>query len=163
MVGEIIPWAGSTVPNAKWLQCDGASLLRSAYPDLFTVIGTAYGSVDGTHFNIPDLVERVPLGFGHVTGFTNYALGAKGGAEKHTMVTGEMPAHTHTDLGHTHADNNATPTLIAIGAGVPAPSAVPSVTVTGVGVANIQSTGGGTPLDLRQPYLAINFMIVALP
>jgi microcystin-dependent protein len=35
--------------------CDGTSYLRTAYPALFTAIGTAYGTVDGTHFNVPDL------------------------------------------------------------------------------------------------------------
>jgi microcystin-dependent protein len=37
------------------LICDGRSLLRSSYANLFTAIGTVWGSVDGTHFNIPDL------------------------------------------------------------------------------------------------------------
>lgn len=44
---------GGAVP-AGWLACDGASLLRASYPALFAVIGVTYGSVDGTHFNVPD-------------------------------------------------------------------------------------------------------------
>lgn len=35
--------------------CDGSSVLRASYSGLFTAIGTAWGSVDGTHFNVPDL------------------------------------------------------------------------------------------------------------
>jgi microcystin-dependent protein len=42
-------------PPENFLYCDGSSLLRSEYPDLFEVIGTAYGAADSTHFNLPDL------------------------------------------------------------------------------------------------------------
>jgi microcystin-dependent protein len=163
MIGEIIPYAGATSPNTKMLLCDGASLLRGDYPDLFTVIGTAYGAADSTHFNIPDLRGRVPLGAGAGSGLSTYALGASGGEEAHTLVSGEMPSHSHTDLGHTHVEGNATPTLIAIGPGAPAPSAVPSVGVTGSGSANLTATGGGSSHENRQPYLAISYLIVALP
>jgi microcystin-dependent protein len=36
------------------LLCDGSSVLRADYPELFDVIGTIYGNVDSTHFNLPD-------------------------------------------------------------------------------------------------------------
>lgn len=46
---------GGAAPPTGWLLCDGSSLLQASYPALFTAIGVAYGSVDGTHFNVPDL------------------------------------------------------------------------------------------------------------
>jgi len=51
--GAIIAWAAASPPTG-WLECNGASLLRTTYPDLFTVIGVTYGAADGTHFYIPD-------------------------------------------------------------------------------------------------------------
>ena len=60
-VGSIVLWPAATVP-ADWLACDGASLLRSAYPALFAVLGTMYGAADGTHFTLPDYRGRVPVG-----------------------------------------------------------------------------------------------------
>jgi len=54
VVGQILSSASVNVPDG-FLYCDGSSLLRTAYPELFAEIGTAYGAVDGTHFNLPDL------------------------------------------------------------------------------------------------------------
>ena len=54
VVGQVVPFAMSTAPEG-WLLCDGASYLRADYDELFAVIGTSYGSVDATHFNVPDL------------------------------------------------------------------------------------------------------------
>ena len=52
--GGIIPFGGTSAPSG-YLLCDGTSYLRSTYPNLFSAIGTAYGTADGTHFNVPDL------------------------------------------------------------------------------------------------------------
>lgn len=52
--GSILYW-GTSVAPAGFLKCDGTSYLRASYASLFAVIGTTYGSVDGTHFNVPDL------------------------------------------------------------------------------------------------------------
>lgn len=51
-VGQIIDSASDSVP-AGYLPCDGRSLLRSDYPDLFKKIGTKYGAEDDEHFNLP--------------------------------------------------------------------------------------------------------------
>lgn len=162
VIGEIIPFAGSTSPDARWLFCDGASLLRSDYPDLFAVIGTIYGAADGTHFTLPDMRSRSPIGAGTGSGLSTYSLGAIGGEETHTLTTAETPTHTHSDSGHTHVEGNAAPTAITIGAGLPAPSALPAVGVTGAGSANLSSVGSGNSHNNIQPYLALNYLIVAL-
>jgi len=56
-VGTIIHTGQSTIP-AGFLDCDGSSQLRSAYPDLFDEIGTTYGpgAVPGTTFALPTVV-----------------------------------------------------------------------------------------------------------
>lgn len=51
-----------TVPE-KFLVANGASLLITDYKALYDVIGTQYGQEDETHFNLPDLRNRVPEGF----------------------------------------------------------------------------------------------------
>jgi microcystin-dependent protein len=63
----IAPFAGATVPTG-WLMCDGSSYLRASYSSLFAAIGTAYGSADGTHFNVPDLRGRTPVGADNMGG-----------------------------------------------------------------------------------------------
>lgn len=52
--GAIIAFGGASSPTG-YLLCDGTSYLQATYPTLFAAIGTAYGSIDGTHFNVPDL------------------------------------------------------------------------------------------------------------
>ena len=44
-------------PPAGYLQCNGASVLRASYTKLFGVIGTTFGSVDGSHFTLPTLSD----------------------------------------------------------------------------------------------------------
>jgi len=162
LIGEIVTFAGSSNPSTNFLPCDGASVLRSDYPDLFTVIGTIYGSVDSTHFNVPDLQSRIPVGVGTGSGLSTYALGQTGGEETHVLTTGELAAHTHSDAGHSHSEGTTTPTTITIGAGAPAPAALGTVGITGSASAAISNTGADTAHNNIQPYLALNYFIVAL-
>jgi len=163
MIGEVICYAGSTSPDTRWLLCDGASLLRTDYPDLYAVIGTTYGAADGTHFSIPDLRGRVALSAGAGSGLSSYSLGDVGGEEAHTLTVAETPSHGHSDTGHTHSEGNALPAVGAAIVGVPIPSAVPAVGVTGLGFAGISNTGGDGAHNNLQPFLALNYLIVALP
>lgn len=55
--GTVTSLASATIPDG-WLLCDGTSLTRADYIDLFATIGTQFGSVDIDHFNIPDLRDR---------------------------------------------------------------------------------------------------------
>lgn len=53
-VGTITGYAGATAPSG-WLLCDGSAVSRTTYAELFGVVGTTYGSGDGsTTFNVPD-------------------------------------------------------------------------------------------------------------
>lgn len=118
-VGCIQDYAGANLTNYKWTFCDGRALSRSAYPELFAVIGTTYGAGDGsTTFNVPDLRQRFSLGL--ASNGTYSVLGKKGGSIDHAHVvkghkhgvgnlaiTGASGSHTHAlvDNGHTHETN----------------------------------------------------------
>jgi len=162
LIGEIVPFAGSAVPDPNWLFCDGSSVLRSDYPDLFTVIGTNFGAVDGTHFNLPDLRGRAPIGTGSGSGLSTRALGDSLGEESHQLTVAELAAHSHTDSGHTHVEGTAAASVGAAITGVPVPSAIPAVGVTGTGNAAISTDGGDQAHNNMQPSLAINWCIVSL-
>lgn len=163
MIGEIVAYASPVSPDAKWLACDGSSLLRTAYPDLFAAIGVAYGSVDALHFNIPDSQGRVGVGSGSGSGLTPRAEGDIFGEESHVLTVAELASHNHTDTGHAHGESTAVPTAIGVGVGVPAPSALPSVGVTGSGNASISSNGSDNAHNNIQPSFVISHFIVALP
>lgn len=167
----VIKMFGGALAPAGYLLCDGTSYLRADYPDLFAAIGTAYGAVDGTHFNVPDLRGRVPLGSGtgDAVDATAHALGAKAGAETHALVVTELAAHTHviTDAGHVHAtgesggtgfvvDSNVGGTLdIAAGSAFELKLATESAT-TGI---TVDSAGSGAAHTNMQPSTAVNFII----
>ena len=54
-VGEVRLWATSTPPRG-WLACDGTAVSRTTYATLFGVVGTTFGTGDGsTTFNLPSL------------------------------------------------------------------------------------------------------------
>lgn len=54
-IGTIFAFAGNNIPSG-YLPCNGSAISRTTYADLFAVIGTAYGSGDGsTTFNLPNL------------------------------------------------------------------------------------------------------------
>lgn len=94
--GTIIHFGGSTCP-AGTIVMDGSSVLRTAYPGLFTAIGTTYGSSDGTHFSLPNAQGLFLRGVGSQSfNGKTYAttLGTSQGDS--TAVNG-----VH-DTGHTH-------------------------------------------------------------
>jgi len=162
VIGEVILYAGTSNPSANLLPCDGASLLRTSYPDLFAAIGTTYGFADGSHFNLPDLQSRSVIGVGTGSGLSTYNLGDQGGEETHVLSVAELANHGHSDSGHAHTEGSTIPTLITIGAGAPAAAAVGTPSVTGIGNATITNTGSDSPHNNIQPYTALQFYIIAL-
>jgi microcystin-dependent protein len=56
-VGMIMPFAGILIPSG-WLLCDGSSVSKTTYSDLYSALGDAWGSASSTTFNIPDLRGR---------------------------------------------------------------------------------------------------------
>ena len=64
-VGTIITYSAET-PPAGYLECDGNAVLRLDYPQLFAVIGTAFGEGDGAStFKVPDLRGLFLRGWSH--------------------------------------------------------------------------------------------------
>lgn len=93
-VGAIFPFGGTDIP-ISFLLCDGSAVSRTDYEDLFNVIGTAFGTGDGsTTFNLPDLRESVPKGAGE-TGQTVGAHVKSGGLTVGEFLDDRLQEHTH--------------------------------------------------------------------
>ena len=153
-VGSVVPFAGAVLP-ACWLWCDGSSYLRSAWPQLFAVIGTSWGSADLEHFNVPDLRGRVPVGVspGGLPGRPSVrSLAGVGGQEDHELVAGEMPAHDHGGLtGETL--HGVQGTLAVAAGGDTYNLAAVNHTHT------IASAGGGLAHNTMQPFAVLGWII----
>jgi microcystin-dependent protein len=92
-VGTVFPYAGSASPALfpeGYLLCNGASVLRATYPELFRVLGTTYGSVSGTTFNLPQFNNRY-LKSSAVAG-TVTAQSGSGSFADFTLTTANLPA-----------------------------------------------------------------------
>lgn len=143
-IGTILMWATSTPPEG-WLLCNGKEVSRTAYLELFKVLGTSVGDAGSSSFKIPDLSGRFPLGTSNT-----HNLHSTGGAETHTLTVGEMPTHSHIIGGN----------IVHRGSGGDAFRELASA-YPGDNNANSQSVGGGLPHNNMPPYYGINFIIRA--
>lgn len=107
-IGDIRLFAGTFAPRG-WLLCNGALLSISQYDTLFALIGTTYGGDGQTTFAVPDLRGRVPVGQGTGLGLTPRVMGQVYGSENVTLLTSQMPQHTHTLNATTAAATSAQP------------------------------------------------------
>jgi microcystin-dependent protein len=113
MTGQVAYFAMTTPPNG-WLKANGAELSRTIYAALFAVIGTTFGSGDGsTTFNLPDLRGQFlrawddgkgidpERGFGSAQSDDNKAHSHEAssntaGSHSHSGTAASSGAHTHT-------------------------------------------------------------------
>lgn len=156
-IGALMPYAGLVTP-AGWLLCKGQSLARSTYPDLYQTIGTLYGAEDATHFSIPDLRTRVPVGVSD-----NHAtfgqMGSKGGEASHFLTIQEMPSHTHLLKGvGTSFTGGLEKTNLGGGSGW---TTVTNYTAAGSPNLWAAPTGSGSAHNNMPPYIVLNFIIRA--
>ena len=103
--GSVFCMAVATVPSG-YLECNGAAVSRSTYSVLFAVIGTAYGTGNGSStFNLPDLRGEF------VRGFDN-GRGVDSGRSIASSQSSQFGQHNHnvsasssssvSDPGHNH-------------------------------------------------------------
>lgn len=76
--GAIQMWGGALAsPPSGWLVCDGSAVSRETYSALFAVVGTIYGSGDGsTTFNLPNFTNKFPYGANEGSSAGNASVGS---------------------------------------------------------------------------------------
>ncbi|MBK8597105.1 MAG: phage tail protein [Holophagales bacterium] len=147
---------GFTFAPRGWAFCNGQILGIAQNSALFALVGTTYGGNGQTTFALPDLQSRVPVHFGQGPGLSPYVLGQQGGAENVTLLTTQIPAHTHALNAFATTGAETVPAN-----GVPANTqgSVNATANTAFAPAAIGNTGSSQPHTNIQPYLALNFSI----
>jgi microcystin-dependent protein len=177
-VGVVEAFAGTNAPNG-WLICDGSQVSRSLFPELFSVIGTTYGSGDGfATFTLPDLRGRTIAGRDGVNNMNNgptnrltsthfgasgTALGNAGGLESNTLLTAQIPAHAHDVRSNIFGVENSVP--VGDGRAQPATTSGWTWSVAGNAGANhlyTKNTGSGNAHNNTQPTIILNYIIKAV-
>lgn len=162
-VAEIRIFAGNFAP-VGWALCNGQSLPISQNAALFSLIGTFYGGNGTTVFSLPNLQGCLPLGMGSGPGLTPRVVGETGGEPTVTLLTTQMPAHSHTALADTSGGNDS-PANAAWGESKLGKTPLPAYAASDAGAllqmspAAISSAGGSQPHNNLPPYLTVTFII----
>jgi microcystin-dependent protein len=163
-IGEIRMFGGNFAPLG-WAFCDGQLMAIAENDALYALIGTTYGGDGQSTFGLPDLRGRAPMHVGQGLGLTNRILGEKAGVETVTLLTTQLPTHTHPLVGSTDLADLAGPQTVN-----PANNAmlaqtstfdhyVDSSATTQLNAQSITSQGGSQPHENMQPFLCVNFIL----
>ena len=152
-VGEIRLFAGSFAPQ-DWAFCDGQLMSIAQNDVLFSLIGTTYGGDGQTTFALPDMRGRIPVHMG-----TGYVIGQAAGTETITLVSAQMPAHSHGMQASDNFVSNAAGPTAATGASTTAYFYGDGNDAVTMSQTAISTAGGNLPHDNMAPFLGINYII----
>ena len=155
-VGEIKIFALSFAPKG-WAQCNGQLLPVNQNQALFSLIGTNYGGNGQSNFSLPDLRGRTPI----CAAPGGYTLGQSGGVETVTLVSANLPPHSHTLNAVTTQGDKAVPVnhLLAQALSALAIYAADTNPLVALGADATQAVGGNTAHNNMQPFLTVNMCI----
>src|ERR1044072_3596072 len=99
-LGQIQQFGFQFAPRG-WAFCNGQLMSIAQNNALFALLGTMYGGDGITTFGIPDMRGRIGLHFGQGPGLSNYDQGEASGTESVTLISTQMPIHTHLLMAST--------------------------------------------------------------
>lgn len=153
-IGQIM-WVPFNFAPKGWAECKGQTLSINQNTALFSLLGTQFGGNGQTTFALPDMQGRTIMGDNDY-----YPTGATIGQASVSLLTTEIPVHTHVvnavkvegnqnlPLGNFPADTKA---------GDPEYSDAPANTT--MHPLMINPTGGGQPHNNMQPYGTLKCII----
>lgn len=150
-------------PPRGWAFCDGQLLSISQNTALFSLLGTMYGGDGKSNFALPGLQGNAAMHRGTGPGLSTRDQGEVSGTTSVTLLTSELPLHTHTFGGSVAGGGDSQTPVASIWAQVPGRAAVNLYNAgPATGAVNpnaLAVTGGSLPHNNMQPYLTLNFCI----
>lgn len=157
-LGEIFASGFNFAPQG-YAFCDGTLLSIAQNTALFSLLGTTYGGDGRVTFGLPDLRSRTPIMFGQGNGLSPYNLGDRGGNESVTLITAEMPAHTHVPIASSLNGSSTSPAGAAWAKSSQADKVYGAPNGAAMSNGSIGLAGGNQPHENRPPFLALNYYI----
>lgn len=165
----------------NWAYCNGQIISIAENATLFSLLGTTFGGDGIQTFALPNLQGRTTIGIGTGGGLAPIVWGQVAGTESTTITTATMPSHTHVVTapaaviscsinalagGTVTNDCDSGSNSFASGGATANIYSEPNVNYAKVGgVTNTVSgatsfTGNSIPVEIRNPYLGINYCIL---
>ena len=160
-VAEIRIFGFNFAPKG-WAFCAGQLLPISQNTALFSLLGTTYGGDGKSTFALPDLQGNAAMQPGQGQGLSQRFLGEMSGVESVTLLTSEIPLHTHQLKCATDPADNNLPTPDRVLANSQKEFGYQSVTnanLVNMAFQGLPPAGGNLPHNNMQPYLTLNFCI----
>lgn len=151
-LGQVSIFSFGFAPRG-WAMCNGQLLPINQNQALFALLGTFYGGDGRVNFALPNLQGNVAMMFGN-----GYTQGQVGGEANHTLITNEIPPHSHP-VNYGAAATSLTPggeLWAADPNGNVTFASSPSETLAPQAIG---LNSGGQPHPNLQPYLVLNFCI----
>lgn len=166
-LGMVQYFAFDFVPKG-YAACNGALLSIQSNTALFALLGTYYGGNGSTTFGLPDLQGRAVVGQS-----SSLTIGEKFGNTSATLLTANMPSHTHTVTATIPANSSNAGNVAAPAGNYPSagPSGGRGGTTSlytppaqqngqlGNPTFTVAAAGNGIPFNTQNPYLALTACI----
>ncbi len=173
-LGSICTFGFDFCPRG-WAAADGSLLSIAQNTALFALLGTTFGGDGRTTYALPDLRGRSIVGTGTGASLSPVIVGEQGGGESVTLLSGNLPSHSHAATtnvtaklrGTNSAGTVDTPqgnvlskyartNIYSAGAATAdmGASAIAATATTTVGPA-----GSNIPFSVRSPYLGMTTCI----
>lgn len=167
-IGQVM-MAGFGFAPKFWALANGQLLPINQNQALFSLLGTQYGGNGTTNFALPDLRSRTPIGYASSVDPSwqppSVQIGEASGVENVTLLSTNLPAHTHNVNATTAAGDNRSPigriyaTSANAGGSPPNLYASSNTALVPMNQQTVAPAGGNQPHPNLQPYSVINFCI----
>jgi microcystin-dependent protein len=150
-LGQLLLASFNYAPNG-YAMCNGQIMAINQNAALFSLLGTTFGGNGIQTFGLPNLQGRTPVGVS-----SSIMYGEVSGEESHTLLSTEVPSHSHI-LNAAGVANSAKPAGSALAGG----GATGYTAATGLAAMNsatLTSIGGGQLHENRQPFLVMTWCI----
>lgn len=159
-IGQIM-CAGFNFAPRGWAQLDGQLLPIAQNSALFSLLGTTYGGDGRTTFGLPDMRGRFLTHHGSGPGLTPRSMGERGGTEQHTLLSPQLPAHTHSvaPRASTARADALSPSGAVPGSLTRVPLFAAAPGDTAMAATESSAVGNNQPVPHMPPFVTVNCFI----